>query len=157
MMTIKKVLLSGALMGIAVLGVAGPASASVHWNVKCAKQVKLLRVTGTKLVLRPGDCARTLKPGQEWVFPKGVIAVLFARTTGSHRQLFPPTVESPPNSSNTFLESIAPGHYGTEFLAPSHRPNVLETVWVKAQRPLLVVASFKPFAAPKKRVQTRSR
>jgi hypothetical protein len=67
---VKKVLLGGALMGVAALGVTGPASASVkqspvQWNVKCENIAKLH--------LRKGvDCAHTLKNGQHWDFPKGV-------------------------------------------------------------------------------------
>jgi hypothetical protein len=131
---VKKVLLSGALLGVAALGATGPASASVkrspvHWNVKCENIAKLH--------LRKGvDCAHTLKRGQHWDFPKGVRFQKDLTTSGNALSIkFQITAVGGKGS----LYGIGPGgKYGQ--LLSGEAPYT-----VYATRPMIVVAATKKF------------
>lgn len=130
----KKVLLGGALIGAAILGATGPASASVehspvHWNVKCENIAKLH--------LRKGvDCAHTLKKGQHWDFPKGVRFQKDLTTSGTKLSIkFQITAVGGRGS----LYGIGPrGTYG-QLLAGEAPYSVYAT------RPMIIVAATKKF------------
>ena len=131
----KKVLLGGALMAVAALAAAGPASAkAVHWNVKCEKIAKLQ--------LRAGiDCAHTVKAGQTWTFPKGVWWQKDFTTTGTALSA---TFQLSAIGGQGSFFAIGPGaKYGQ--LLSGEAP-----VWITARQKMIVVAATKSFKVPQK-------
>jgi hypothetical protein len=136
----KKVLLGGALMAVAALGAAGPASAkAVHWNVKCIKPSVKLDI----LKLRKGvDCAHVVKAGQTWKFPKGTWFAREYASNGTPLSLIihldhPTITKAGPQYDLGFT---AKGGYGKIVTGES-------PVSVTATKTLIVVASTQRFMA----------
>ena len=136
----RKLAIPIAALGIAAF--AGQAQAKFHWNVKCEKA----HLSG--YALRGADCAHTLEPGQTWKFPKGTNAARVFTTSG---KILPLVLEPPGLAkliNGTPLQPIGKGGSYGQILAGE------TPVWVKAKKPMVVLASTaqikltQPFVTP---------